>query len=390
MIVRARVVVTMDGPSLENGAVVVNGDSIVDLGQFAEMRAKYPGEVLDLGERVLLPGLINAHCHLDYTGLRGRIPPQKSFTDWIRAINAERAKLSQQDYLDAIGAGFAEARRFGTTSMINLTGLPELVPLTRPTLRTWWAAELIDVRAPEKAKALVDNALQQMRSAPDRALAPHAPYTASPDLYRFCQKETVLLTTHLAESREEMLMFRDGVGELFDFIRSINPNFDGGGRTPLAYFLSELDRGSPWLIAHLNELEESDFAMLRQRRPSLGVVHCPRSHRFFRHSPFPFERLRDLGFPICLGTDSLASNDDLNLFAEMRAFQSAFPAVRPEEILAMVTRNPALERVGQLRPNAHADIIAITNRGSFESIFEEIVSTTEEPWVMIGGVAGTI
>ena len=109
----------MDGPPFENGAVVVNGESIVDLGSIAEMRAKYPGEVLDLGERILLPGLINAHRHLDYTGLGGRIPPQKSFTDWIRAINAERTKLSQQDYLDAMGAGFAEARRFGTTSMMT-------------------------------------------------------------------------------------------------------------------------------------------------------------------------------------------------------------------------------------------------------------------------------
>ncbi len=390
MILRARVVVTMDGPPLENGAVVVNGESIVDLGSFADMRAKYPGEVLDLGERVLLPGLINAHCHLDYTGLRGKIPPQKSFTDWIRAINAERAKLSQQDYLDAIGAGFAESRRFGTTSMVNLTGLPELVPLACPTVRTWWAAELIDVRAPDKAETLVNDALRQMQAVARRALAPHAPYTASPELYRFCQKETLLLTTHLAESCEEMLMFRDGVGELFDFIRSINPKFDGGGRTPLAYFLTELDRGSPWLIAHLNELEESDFAMLRERRPSLGIVHCPRSHRFFRHSPFSFERLRDLGFPICLGTDSLASNDDLNLFAEMRAFQSTFPAVGPEDILAMVTRNPSLARVGRLRPSAQADIIAITSGGPFESIFEEIVSATEEPWVMIDGIAGTL
>ena len=86
------------------------------------------------------------------------------------------------------------------------------------------------MRAPEKAEALLNDALQQMRSAPGRALAPHAPYTASPDLYRFCQKETLLLTTHLAESREEMLMFRDGVEKLFDFIRSINPKFDGGGR----------------------------------------------------------------------------------------------------------------------------------------------------------------
>ena len=87
-----------------------------------------PGEIVDLGEQALLPGLINVHCHLDYTCLRGKIPPQKSFADWIRAINAEKAKLSPKDYLASINEGFAEAKRFGTTTIANLTAFPELIP----------------------------------------------------------------------------------------------------------------------------------------------------------------------------------------------------------------------------------------------------------------------
>src|SRR5216110_875995 len=113
MIIRARVVVTMDGPPIDNGAVVVLGDRIVDVGKFSEISKRYSTEeVVDLGEQALLPGLINAHCHLDYTCLRGKIPRQKSFTDWIRAINTEKSKLSPQDYIVSINAGFAEAQRF--------------------------------------------------------------------------------------------------------------------------------------------------------------------------------------------------------------------------------------------------------------------------------------
>lgn len=389
MILRARFVATMDGPPIENGAVVVEGESIAAVGAFSDVRGVHQGEIIDLGERVILPGLINAHCHLDYTCLRGRIPAQKSFTDWVRAINAARAQLTRDDYIDSINEGFAEARRFGTTSMVNLTAFPELIQFVRPTIRTHWMAELIDVRTPGKAQETVDGVMKSLEGSPRRGLAPHAPYTASTELYQVCQEKSVLLTTHLAESREEMFMFRDETGELYDFIRSINPAFDSGGLTPLAYFLKNLDCGEPWLIAHLNELTDEDLALLREKTSKFGIVHCPRSHEFFGHSPFQFDRLKQR-FPISLGTDSLASNQDLNLFAEMRRFQTAFPNTTPEEILGMVTRTSCLAGVGRLHPKWHADLIAVPFNDSGETLFEQIIAFEGEPWVMIGGQTGTL
>ena len=85
MIIRARVVVAMDGPPIENGAIAISSDRVDDVGNFSEISKRYSGEdIVDLGEQAVLPGLINAHCHLDYTCLRGKIPRQKSFTDWVR------------------------------------------------------------------------------------------------------------------------------------------------------------------------------------------------------------------------------------------------------------------------------------------------------------------
>src|SRR6266403_3623328 len=164
MIIRAKVVVTMDGAPIENGAVAISGDRIADVGDFSEVSKRRSGEeIVDLGEQVLLPGLINAHCHLDYTCLRGKISRQKSFTDWIRAINAEKAKLSPKDYAASINEGFAEAKRFGTTTIANLTAFPELVrQLPDAPLRTWWFAELIDVRSPERVNELVDSAVESL------------------------------------------------------------------------------------------------------------------------------------------------------------------------------------------------------------------------------------
>jgi cytosine/adenosine deaminase-related metal-dependent hydrolase len=406
MILRARTVVTMDGPPFENGAVAISENQIVDVGKFPEVSARHPRtKIIDLGEQALLPGLINAHCHLDYTCLRGKIPPQKTFTDWIRAINALKAELSPKDYLASIDQGFAEAKRFGTTTIANLTAFPDLVPRIQAPIRTSWFAELIDVRAPERANEVIELAIQSLgRARPPGAaggLAPHALFTASKNLYRRCEKvarrEKILLTTHLAESREEMEMFRQESGPLYNFMKSMGrPMDDCGNATSLERFLGAPGgRALPdrWIIAHLNELAESDFKLLKELTDKFDVVHSPRSHDYFGHSPFPFKKLRALGFKICLGTDSLASNENLSLFAEMSAFQRGEPGISPDKVLEMVTVNAGLalnqsrhgEKLGRIRPGFEADLISIPTSGS-PNLFEQIVAFDGPiDWMMVNG-----
>ncbi len=399
MIIRARIVVTMCGTPIENGAVAVSGNRIVDVGRFDDVKARNAGNAVDLGEKALLPGLINAHCHLDYTCLRGKIPPQKSFTDWIRAINAEKSELSAKDYVASINDGFEEAKRFGTTTIANLTAFPELIAQIQPPIRTWWFAELIDIRAPERADKLVDAAIEALKQNSDWGLAPHALFTASKNLFRRCEEiaqlEHILLTTHLAESREEMEMFRDASGPLYEFMKSIGrPMDDCGNETPLGLFVGAPGgRALPhWIVAHLNELTETDFELLERSNSKFHVVHCPRSHNYFGHRPFAFDRLRSLGFNICLGTDSLASNESLSLFDEMRVFQKNFPQVSPEEIFRTVTVNPARalrqeNALGQIRPGFGADLIAVPCSTSTD-IFEQILAfDAPVSWAMVNGNA---
>ena len=403
MIIRAGTVVTMDGLPIDNGAVAVSGSRITNVGKFSEISATNSGEqIVDLGEQALLPGLINAHCHLDYTCLRGKIPPPKSFTEWIRAINAEKANLSPANYIGSINDGFAEAARFGTTTIANLTAFPELVSRIQAPIRAWWFAELIDVRDPSRANEIVDAAVETLKSAEHWGLAPHAPFTASANLYRRCEEvarlENALLTTHLAESREEMSMFRDASGPLYDFLKEIGRNMaDCGRKTPLSQLTeilrdvsTPLDMTESWMLVHLNELAKNDFDLFARSRNQFSIAHCPRSHAYFGHSPFEFETLRELGFNVCLGTDSLASNDDLSLFAEMRAFQKEFPKIPPDEIFRMVTSNPALALgkphvLGRIGKNCWADLIAVPITGS-TSAFEEIVAFDRVvSWLMING-----
>lgn len=395
MIIRARTVVPMEGEPIHNGAIAVSGNKIADVGRFAEVRQRQSGEILDLGEQILMPGLINGHCHLDYTMLRGTIPPQRSFSDWIRAINAEKAKLTDQDYIDSISAGFAEARRFGTTAILNLTAFPKLIAAIQEPLRTWWFGELIDVRNPDEAEKIADEALEFLKSSNRWGLAPHAPFTASQRLYARCEeigrRENIPLTTHLAESREEMEMFRDATGAAFEFLESIGrPMEDCGRETPLSLFVRTRANAERWIIAHLNELDAGDFKLLASA-PKFHIAHCPRSHTFFGHAPLAFDRLRTLGFNICLGTDSLASNSDLSLFAEMRELLRHEPGLSPREVVAMATLNGALaigqpDSLGKIAPGAYADLIAVPEAPSATDVFETIVAFEEtEPWIMVNG-----
>jgi cytosine/adenosine deaminase-related metal-dependent hydrolase len=311
------------------------------------------------------------------------------------AINAEKAKLTARDYIASINDGFAEAQRFGTTTIANLTAFPELIAEIEEPIRTWWLGELIDVRDPDQAGKIVDRVVDLLRSANHWGLAPHAPFTASPHLYARCEeiagRERVLLTTHLAESQEEMRMFQDATGPLYDFLRSMGRPMDDCGRgTPLSSLMEHQVLDGRWILAHLNELTQGDFNLLGSVA-RFHIAHCPRSHTFFGHTPFALQRLRGLGFNICLGTDSLASNSSLSLFAEMREVMRKEPSISAREALEMATVNAAHaigqgDLLGKIRSGFCADLIAIPSEQTGPAIFDGIVAFEGTVlWTMVDG-----
>ena len=399
-IYRAKTVVSMDGPPINDGGVAIEGEKIVAAGPFSEVRTE-GGRVIDLGEMVLLPGLINSHCHLDYTALRGMIAPQRSFADWILQINGLRRDLSDEDYLASIAAGFEEAKRWGTTTIANIESMPALLSrMAPPPLRTWWFAELIDVRPRLPAEEMIAASLHfffNNQNWPGGfGLSPHAPYTASASITRSAAEAArqgdFLLSTHLGESAEEMEMFRFGRGPLFALLQSLGRPMDdcGRGRTPLAIMLERATIDERWIFVHLNELTEEDFALL-EAGVRFHIVHCPRSSRYFQHRPFALERLVEMGFNVCLGTDSLASNSSLSLFAEMRELRDERPNLSSEQILAMATVSGARalhqeHKLGKISAGCFADVIALPIAGAGSDIYAEIISWDEAvPWMMLAG-----
>ncbi len=397
MIVRARTAVTMCGQPIEDAAVAISGSTISAVGKWNDLRGSKRNEVMDLGGCVLLPGLINAHCHLNYTCLRGSIAPPQSFTAWVCEINDRKSALRLEDYIASIADGLAEAAAFGTTTVCNLEAFPELVAKVPPSLlRIWWFAEMLDLRqAVDPAEVYAHLAAEVPSSRGGVGLAPHAPFTASAQLYRaataVAQRHGLPLTTHLAESGEEMQMFRDCEGALFEFLRGLGrPMADCGRRTPLQLLLEAGVLDERWIVAHLNELTRDDLRRL-ESAPRFHIAHCPRSHAYFAHKPFALTELRQLGFNICLGTDSLASNNDLSLFAEMRQLSKVEPGLAPEELLEMATINPARAlgqhgTLGRIAPGYSADFIAIPAPRSGNALLEEVLEFDGAvPWMIIAG-----
>jgi cytosine/adenosine deaminase-related metal-dependent hydrolase len=395
MLYLADSVLPVASPPIAYGAVRVEGPEIVAMGRVVDL-PPLPGEqVVDLGASTLLPGLINAHCHLDFTRFKGSLNPKQGFTEWIKTINALRRSFSNEDYIDSISEGFHQLIENGTTTVANIESFPELLPqLPVPPLRTWWFLELIDVRSRIDEDETLLGALSFFESHSEWlggfGLSPHAPYTASIDLYRLArtcgEKYKMLSTTHISESVEEHEMFSHGRGPLHDFLGSLGrDNSDCGQGSSLSHLVEHGVIGSNWIIAHLNYLQDYDYELVSGSGAS--VVHCPKCHTYFGHAPFPLKALREYGVNICLGTDSLASNNTLDMRAEMREVQAAHN-LSDREVLEMVLLNGAkalgqVGKLGQISPGSVADLVAFPNASPDVDPYHHVVYSREKPNLLL-------
>jgi len=391
----------MTGSAIDDGGLAVRGSEVISVGSWRELTTEHFGAVKeDLGEVIIMPGLINAHCHLDYTMMRGALFGDGAFSAWIQRLNAMRRSLDQSDYLDSIALGLSELQKWGCTTVLNIESFPELFPfLPESRIRVWWFLEVMDVRSRLNSAEAFAGAIHFFEKAGESrggfGISPHAPYTVSRDLYElsalYADKFRIPLCTHLAESMEETEMFVRGEGPLYEFLRSIGRQMDDcRGLTPIQMLLGSplLPKGS--ILVHMNHLGAGDRELLKALAGHYHVVHCPRTHAFFHREPFELRFFQESKIPLLLGTDSLASNEDLNMFAEMRAMSDAFPELDPAELMLMATKNPAAAigragRLGELSPGTIADFIAVRDQGGVGSPCERALANTLPPQVWISG-----
>jgi cytosine/adenosine deaminase-related metal-dependent hydrolase len=380
MILRSRTILPVSQPPIENGAIVISGNRIRAVGAWPDLRSHAKEKVLDLGEVILLPGLVNAHCHLDYTDMAGMLPPPKTFTDWIPLILSAKSGWGYSEYLHSWLNGARMLERTGTTTVADIEIVPDLLPdvWDATPLRVFSFLEMTGIRARRDPQEVLLAAVEKMDSLShprcSASLSPHAPYSTVPALLEFsagvARERGRRLCIHVAESAEEFEMFMRARGQMFDWLRrnQRDPS-DCGLGSPVQHLARHQMLGENLLAIHVNCLARGDAALLGRHR--VHVVHCPRSHDYFRHPPFLRKRLANAGVNLCLGTDSLATvrktrkqNPELSLFDEMRELAAKDPKLPPVEILRMATVNGARAlgragQIGELSENALADLIAI-------------------------------
>lgn len=378
MILRSRWLCPIARPPIENGALAVADGQVVAAGDWGSVQRHCNGPVHDLGDCALLPGLINAHCHLDYTHMAGQLPATRSFSNWIKSIVALKGEWTTDNFSRSWLAGAAMLLQSGTTALLDIEAVPGLVSTVRPRtpLRVASCFELISIRRERSPREFVAEAATTSAQWPNSlrgGLSPHAPYTTTIDLLRCAAAEARargwLLTTHVAESQEEFDMFTHARGPMYDWLRTQRDVSDCGARTPVEHLQAAGLLGPDFLAVHANYVTESDIRLLQQH--GAHVVHCPRSHFYFGHQPFRYRELEAAGVNLCIGTDSLATVQpyvgepfELSLFPEMRSFARHHPGVAPESILRMVTTNPARAlglagKLGELSEGTWADVIAV-------------------------------
>ncbi len=408
MVIRARCILPMDAPLIDNGAIVVENGRIEWIGAWREIPPEQVNDVHDLGDVVLAPGLINAHCHLDYTSMAGRIPPPKFFPDWVKTILSFKAHWSFSEFAESWLNGARMLVDSGTTTVADIESVPELPAETWKTtpLRIVSFYEVTGVKSQRPPDEILREAIEWLENLPELdgkqgALSPHALYSTTPDLMRkaapLARERSLLVSTHLAESEAEFEMFTSAHGPFYDWLKGQRNMNDCGHGSPVQ-LAREYGLLSERLLAiHVNYLAPGDAELLGDAGAS--VVHCPRSHDYFDHAPFPLDEFQKAGVRVCLGTDSLAScrkergaDPKLDLWSEMRLFAKRHPTVSPRKIFEMVTLLPAealhkSNDIGALKMNALADFAALTYSGRVQEklVYEEVLYTGEVREVFIGG-----
>jgi cytosine/adenosine deaminase-related metal-dependent hydrolase len=293
---------------------------------------------------------------------------------------AARSGWGYSDYMLSWLNGARMLMRTGTTTVADIETVPDLLPdaWDATPLRVFSFLEMTGIRARRDPGEVLHEAVEKMDSLShprcSASLSPHAPYSTVPALLelstRVARERGRRLCVHVAESTQEFEMFMRARGQMFDWLRrnERDPS-DCGLGSPVQHLARHQMLGENLLAIHVNCLARGDAALLGQHR--VHVVHCPRSHDYFRHPPFLRQRLASAGVNLCLGTDSLATvrktrkqNPELSMFDEMRELAANDPKLPPIEILRMATVNGARAlgrtgQIGELSENALADLIAI-------------------------------
>ena len=330
----ARWVVPIDGPPLEWGQVHIEGEKITGVSKAGTIEVDE-----NLGEVILLPGLVNAHTHLDLTGFPQERKDGSNFLEWIDSVIAHRMSTTPEQMQEHIQKGIDQSLKAGVCLVGDISSAGSSWNLlSKSKLGGVVYFELLGLKRDRAQMALEAFLSWIERIKPQDCLSPgvspHAPYSVRIELLNFAIEQELPLQMHLAETLLEIELLQTRKGPFADWLIAKNV-YDESGMVPsVRNILQLLDRNSQSVLVHGTCL--TDFSEKKRK-----LVYCPRTHDFFNSSPHPMPQMLSAGWEIALGTDGLSSNPDLNVLSEARFVRAKFPQLSPDQILRMITINGA-------------------------------------------------
>lgn len=398
----ARWIVPVSRPPLENASLVVSRGVIVDI--VAGGRATASS---DLGEVALLPQLVNAHTHLEFSSLDQPIGTRgMSITDWIPLVVRHRQERYGGTNVmeEAIGRGINELLSTGTCAAGEIATFPwfgnhrlgsDLVIagyVERLGNRAEAAGSIV-----EEAATWLDS-LERGRSSEhskdpmlwQRAgLSPHAPYSVSDLLFEqlidVAVKRRLPVAMHLAESREELEWVAARTGPFREMLESLGGVPGKSRYRSMEDYLLALAQCPSSLIVHGNYLNDGELDLIAANRDRMHLVWCPRTHDWFGHSAWPLKKCLERNIGIGIGTDSRASNPDLNMWSELQFAAGTRCDISPDVFLRMATLGSAMclgldQRFGSLDKNKAALWLEVPlAEATAEDVVEKIVCSGVRP-----------
>jgi cytosine/adenosine deaminase-related metal-dependent hydrolase len=386
---RASWVVPINRSPIRDGWVMVDGGRIAAVGSRGAAAASTDR---DLGDVALMPGLVNAHTHLELSHLRDAVPPSSSFVGWIRGLIAARRErpAPAPEILQGVNIGIEEAVACGTALVGDVGNtLVTFDPLARSSLAAVVFNEVIRFNGAEAA-AVVEQATRKLEALLPTdlvraSLAAHAPYSVAPLVFREIRRAIerdpfARCSVHLSESAEEVEFIRTGQGPwraMLEELGSWDPSWVAPCVSPVQYLDDSGFLDERVLAVHGVQMSSSDLARLTARKTTL--VTCPRSNRYTGAGSPPLEAFYASGVRVAVGTDSLASAPSLSVFDELEAMRALAPMVPASALLDSATRQGARALgfgldFGSIEPGKRARLIAVSVPPGTEDVEEYLVS----------------
>lgn len=340
-------------PPIPNGALVIDNDRIVDVGPRDVIKRRYPTvQETSFKHGIILPGVINAHTHLELSVMQGHVPDGLPFSEWAYRVITERASYDEATTITACREAIGQLIDCGTVGVGDIANHGNV---SLPLLESSGLAAHVFHEVTGFQDAVAESRFDEFHrrwstiapSSVSHSITPHALYSVSPRLLRFiddhARQNQQRLSIHLAESIDEVNFLRSGTGPMKTMIEKLgrwDESWKIPSATPVGYAETLRFLGPHVVAVHAVHVSDHDIAVLRSS--GVSVCLCPRSNRKIDvGGSAPVRRLIDAGINVCLGTDSLASNDDLNLWNEALALRQLEPSLSDGELLRIMTLNGA-------------------------------------------------